>query len=110
MVALLACGRADSQAGSASGGPTPVRVMVVAPTASQQDLAVTGTVEALESAEVRPEAAGPVQSIGFDHGQAVKAGDVLVRLRDAEARAAVDEAEARLALANAQLERTKVLF
>jgi membrane fusion protein (multidrug efflux system) len=109
VVLALSCG-GEEQVAAPAPASTPVKVVIVSTSQSQSQVALSGTVEAEESAEVRPESTGPVQSLGFDHGQAVKAGDVLVRLRDAEARAAVDEAQARLNLANAQLDRTQALF
>ncbi|MEQ1504399.1 MAG: efflux RND transporter periplasmic adaptor subunit, partial [Myxococcota bacterium] len=107
---LAGCGGSAETGAPPPSGATPVKVMSVSTEASQHDVALIGTIDAEESVEIRPESTGPVQSLGFDHGQAVTSGHVLVRLRDAEARAAVDEAEARLALANAQLERTQALF
>lgn len=94
-------------------GPPPapaVKVVTVAPGAATEALALTGAVEAEETAVLRPEATGPVAHVGFEHGQAVREGDVLLRLRDNEARAAVDEATARVALAETQLGRTRSLF
>lgn len=107
----VACGSGEATPGA--GGPpsaTAVRVQEVAPSAARTALVLVGTVDAEESEDVRPESPGSVQQIAFDHGERVEQGQVLVRLRDADARAAVAEAEARLALASTQLERTQGLF
>lgn len=112
MIALwwwLGCGGGAAE----TQGPPPapaVKVVTVAGASSAEDLSLTGTVEAEQSAELRAESTGPVAQIAFDHGQAVHQGDLLVRLRDAEARAGVDEATARVALAEAELARTQALF
>ena len=52
------------------------------------------------------EISGLIESIEFDEGQAVKARDVLFRLRSAEQRARLREAESELALQKAIHERT----
>lgn len=108
--AAAGCGGAEAEVRPSGGGSTPVKVLTVSPSASQGSMALTGTVEAEETVEIRPESTGPVASIGFDHGQQVHEGDVLLRLRDTDARAAVSEAEARLALAQTSLDRNQALF
>jgi membrane fusion protein (multidrug efflux system) len=106
----IACGSGRSSSAPTPPPATAVRVTTVAPSAMRGALSLTGSVEAEESEDVRPETQGQVAKIAFDHGQRVAAGDVLVRLRDAEARASVAEAEARLSLAATKLERTQGLF
>jgi membrane fusion protein (multidrug efflux system) len=59
---------------------------------------------------VRPEIAGRVVEIGFQEGQPVKQGDLLIRLDDSLNRAEVAETEARLELAKRNFERTEELF
>ncbi len=106
---LFAC--SGSGAGKPSGpGPTPVRVEVVVPAAIERAVEAAGTVRSLESAELRAEVAGLVEAVVFTEGQAVAKGDVLVRLRTADAEAAVIEAEARVRMADEDLGRARALF
>jgi len=51
-----------------------------------------GTVRAYESITVTAKVAGVIAEIGFEEGQKVKAGDVLVQLDAAERRADIDQA------------------
>jgi membrane fusion protein (multidrug efflux system) len=88
----------------------PVRVEAVAPAALGRSVEAVGVVAAVDTVEIRAEMAGLVSSVEFTDGQHVKKGDVLVRLHDADAQAAVLDASARAELARLSLERTKSLF
>lgn len=93
----------------AGAGPVPVKTLVVATTELPIEVSAVGTLLADESVDVRPEIAGQVVAVSFEDGDAVRAGDVLARLRDAAPRAALAEAEANLTLAEAQLVRIQAL-
>jgi membrane fusion protein (multidrug efflux system) len=69
-----------------------------------------GTARARESIEVRPKTTERVTAIRFSEGQHVDANAVLVELGDAEARAAVAAARARLVDSQAKHARGKDLF
>jgi RND family efflux transporter MFP subunit len=77
----------------------------------------TGRLEAVDRVEVRARVTGFVQRVHFDEGARVARGDLLYSLdprtfvaeRDA-ARARVDEAQARLALARSEAERVQGLI
>ncbi len=103
---LVACGPSETTA-AASGAkaPVPVRVEVLAPTTAEDTIEATGTVEAVDTAELRPEVAGLVEAVLFEDGDTVRRGQVLVRLRAADAEAAVTEARARAALAKLERDR-----
>jgi membrane fusion protein (multidrug efflux system) len=70
---------------------------------------IPGQLEAEHSVVVKPEIGGIVESIDFTEGHGVQKGTVLVRLRDAEERARLREAEAQLALAQEEFDRTRKL-
>jgi membrane fusion protein, multidrug efflux system len=77
----------------------------------------TGRLQAVESVEVRPRVSGYVESVHFDEGSRVEAGDVLFRIDARPFQAAVDRlvaeherAEAQLALAVSNRERAARLF
>ncbi|MCK6530985.1 efflux RND transporter periplasmic adaptor subunit [Myxococcota bacterium] len=114
LLAPAACGDGGpaSPGGSGGGGPppTPVRVAPVAASPLQERVEGTGVVEARSSAEIRPEASGPLAAVAFRDGEKVRKGQVLARLRDEDARAQLAEAEARLALAQNELQRAEALF
>lgn len=69
-----------------------------------------GSLASNEAIIVRPEVAGRVVEIGFEEGQPVKKGAVLVKLDDSLNQADVDDAQARLELAKRNFARTEELF
>jgi len=69
-----------------------------------------GTARANESVEIRPQISQRITAVRFDEGQAVEAGQVLVELRDDEARAAVASARAALLESEGQLRRARQMF
>lgn len=68
-----------------------------------------GTARANESVEIRPKISETITAIRFTEGQQVEAGDVLVELEDAEARAAVAAARANLVDATSRYGRAQEL-
>ncbi|MCM2562285.1 efflux RND transporter periplasmic adaptor subunit [Lutimaribacter sp. EGI FJ00015] len=68
-----------------------------------------GTTRALQSVEIVPEASGRIEEMPISTGQRVEAGQVLVRLDDAIARADLTEAEAQLTERERTVERAKQL-
>ena len=105
---LIACATGGPIA--PGGAPAPVRVEAVAPVAVARNLTATGTVRALDSAELRVEVAGLVDAVEFTDGQSVSRGQVLVRLRGADAEAALLDAQARTVMAMQELTRARGLF
>ncbi len=103
----VGCGGGD--AGPAAAPPVPVEFVTVAPSSHASVLRATGAVEALRSVDVRPEASGQVVEVRFSDGATVAAGDALVVLRDADARATLAEATARRELSRLELERAEAL-
>lgn len=105
---LAACAPSDATpaaAGGPSRSPVPVRVEVLVASPAENALEATGTVEALDTAELRPEVAGLVDAVLFEDGDKVRRGQALVRLRDADAKAALTEARARASLAKLERDR-----
>ena len=103
--------RADAAGGggAAAGAPIAVEVATVKAMSLSDDLQAVGTVRASESVVVRPEISGRVALINFREGQRVKRGDVLVALDDSVPRAELAQAEAQLALAQSNFDRTQDL-
>jgi membrane fusion protein (multidrug efflux system) len=103
------CGKGDT--GSAPKGPPPPSVEVITLVAEpfEQQVDLVGEVQADNTAVVKSEVPGVIESVEFQDGQTVKAGDVLFRLRDREQAARLRESEAELALAQEDFERTNTL-
>ena len=112
---LLSC-KGKAAAGGPGGGEgaggfaLPVEVA-----AARQDTVVdavlaTGQVEAIQSAELRPEVDGRITEILMREGSEVGQGDALFRVDDQELRAQVARAEAERDLAEQALTRTRQLL
>jgi membrane fusion protein, multidrug efflux system len=97
---------------SAQGGPpkVPVEAAEVTAGALSERVTAIGSLISNESVIVRPEIAGRVVEIGFEEGQPVKKGALLVKLDDALYQAELTEAEARLDLAKKNFTRTEELY
>jgi multidrug efflux system membrane fusion protein len=91
-----------------STGPMPVGVA----TAVSGNIAITlnalGTVTPLATVTVRPQVSGNIQSIDFQEGQMVKAGDVLAVIDPRTYIAALDQARGTLAKDVATLQNAQV--
>ena len=95
----------------------PVHVAAVATRSFPVILNGLGTVQATNMVTVRSRVDGQIEKVGFEEGQMVREGDLLVQIDPAPFQAALDQAKAKLAqdeasLTNAKqdLQRTAVLF
>jgi membrane fusion protein (multidrug efflux system) len=114
-VLLVACGKGKAQpgAGGEGGGGAfalPVEVAQVRRDTVIDAILATGEVEAIQSADLRPEVEGRITEILMREGSEVASGDALFRIDDQELRAQVSRAEAERDLAEQALNRTKQLM
>lgn len=105
----VACATAPPAAQTGSP-PVPVKVLALLPEVHERTVEGTGAIEADQSVELRPETSGVVTEVRFSDGQHVARGDVLLTLRDTDARAQLADARARRELSRVQLGRTRALF
>lgn len=106
----LACGLEDVEsAGSQGPPPAVVETVLIEPEDVRDLLEFVGQLDSAYSVILKPEISGVVASISFEEGTPVKKGEPLVRLRDAEQRARVREAEATLSLTRNQYDRARSL-
>jgi membrane fusion protein (multidrug efflux system) len=87
----------------------PVEVARAKAAQAMRELRSIGTLASDESVDMASELPGRITDIAFREGEAVKAGDVLVRLDAALARAEATDAAAKLVLAEANFERANSL-
>lgn len=87
--------------------PTRVEVTRLRTREVVQTVAASGRVLAAASVQLRAQAAGTVVEVACDLGAEVLPEQLLVRLDDREARAAFEQAEARLAQSAAQLRQVR---
>ena len=113
---LLQNGTPPPRAAEARQNGAPVHVAVVKTRSFPVILNGLGTVQATNTVTVRSRVDGQIEKVGFEEGQMVREGDLLVQIDPAPFQAALDQAKAKLAqdeasLTNAKqdLERTAVL-
>ena len=88
-------------------GVAPVKVEDGTTSAGESLLSASGYVVAHHKIAVGAKVMGRVAWIGVEKGDLVQAGQLLVRLEDAEFRAQVNQANANLAMAQARLDQLK---
>ena len=110
LFALVSAGCSSDALESPEGAPpSVVETARVESRLFSERVGVVGQLAAAESVVIRPELAGVLESIEFQEGQQVAAGEVLFVLRSAEQRAALREAEANRVLAADVFARTEKL-
>jgi membrane fusion protein (multidrug efflux system) len=98
---------AKAAAANAAGGGPPITVEAakVAAVAMPQTITAVGSLRSDESVTLRPEVAGRISAIGFQEGQRVAKGALLVQLDAAVPAAEVQQARANLTLAKSKYTR-----
>ena len=106
-LALLASGCRDTSGAAAPPPPPVVKVEAVI----QKDVPITtewvGTLVGYINAQIRARVSGHLISQNYAEGSLVKTGDLLFQVDPRPFQTAVDQAEARLALAESQLSQAK---
>lgn len=97
----------ESDPGQMGGGPAPVLVEQAKLDVVADKLEALGTVRANEIVTLSSKVTERIESIHFEDGELVEAGELLVQLRDAEQRAELAQAEAMLKERRRQLERVR---
>ena len=87
-----------------------VFVHEVRPRPLAETIAANGTLRANETVELRSEIDGRVVELNFEEGRPVRAGELLVRINDAELQAQLRQVAARADLAAVQEQRQRQLF
>ena len=110
---LAACGKGDSPGGGAAGGGPPAMPVEVATARTDtvvDAILATGTIEAVQSIELRPEVQGRLTEILVQEGSEVAEGTPLFKVDDAELRALVAQLTAERDRAAQALERARELI
>ncbi len=88
----------------------PLARITVEPTVMPLERELDGIVEARRQATLSAEVAGKIEAVNFDVDDYVKQGEVVLRIRDREYRAGVEQARAALAEASAGLGDARLEF
>lgn len=83
---------------------------VLAPQKFDDNLSLSGTLEANEDIDIRSEVSGVVESINFEEGSKVSKGDLLFRVNDIELRAQLSKVRTSQQLASENQRRAKLLL
>ena len=100
---------ANPAARGVTGSPQVVEVMPIMRRDLAETINLVGSLQPNESAEIRAEVGGMVQSIQFNEGQHVSSGEVLLKIDDAELRAQFEQVAARFKLADLNVTRSENL-
>lgn len=98
---------AEAQPGP-GGGPPAVGVAPAERRPVTESSEFTGRIEAVQRVDIRARVTGFIQEWAFREGQEVRAGSVLFRIERAPFEAALEQARANVAAAQAQLENARV--
>ncbi len=108
---LPACDKKqEQQSGSIMDLEQPVEVMPVQRMHLRETTQLVGSIEANESAELRPEYPGVVADVLFEEGAKLSKGDPLIKLDTRELETQLAETRASLALASKTLQRNRKLL
>jgi membrane fusion protein, multidrug efflux system len=99
----------QAPAAAAQAFATPVEAAIVKQQELVRRIVAVGNLLANEEVILRPEIEGRVEKIHFNEGQQVNKGQLLVSLDDAIYRAELNQADARLALSEANIKRVREL-
>jgi membrane fusion protein (multidrug efflux system) len=101
----------DAMAAGAAFQPPPEAVTTVTASEAEWDqtLSAIGSVTPVQGVTVSADLPGLIQSINFESGRSVKAGQVLVQLDTSQERAQIASAEAKLQLTKLDLDRIRGL-
>lgn len=99
----------QQQGGRRASGPPMVEAVKVEVAPALTTVEAVGTLVSNEAVTLRPEVSGRISEINFVEGTPVKSGAVLVKLDSSIEEAELDQARARLSLAESNLDRAREL-
>ena len=106
--AILPGSNAGNQSGFGMGGPQPVGVAKAAKGNIDITLDALGTVTPLATVTVTPQVSGQLQSVAFEEGRRVNAGDLLAEIDPRSFQAALDQAKGQLVRDSALLANSRL--
>jgi membrane fusion protein (multidrug efflux system) len=96
--------------GKRKTGPVAVNIMVVKDTAVNNQIDITGTIDANERVSLISQTAGNITGIYFTEGTRVEKGQLLVKVYNQDLQASLQQNEAQMILARDINNRNKVLY
>ncbi|MGL6112462.1 MAG: efflux RND transporter periplasmic adaptor subunit [Rubrivivax sp.] len=114
-VAAVPGGRAASGGGGGpgapggAGGPASVEVGKVESITLEDDAQAVGSLRSRQGVMLRPEVSGRIATLGFNDGQRVRRGQLLVQLDDTLQQAQLKQSQAQASIARTNLQRNRDL-
>ncbi|MDO3640650.1 efflux RND transporter periplasmic adaptor subunit [Mucilaginibacter sp. L3T2-6] len=102
--------RASKGGAKRKNGPVPVNLMIVKDTTVDNNIDVTGTIDANEKVNLVSETAGAITGIYFNEGSTVKKGQLLVKVYNQDLIAALKQNDYQVALAKQNEYRNSILL
>jgi membrane fusion protein, multidrug efflux system len=95
--------------GGAPGGPVMVEVGRVEKLTLEDDAQAVGSLRARQAVVLRPEVSGRIARLGFEDGQRVRSGQLLVQLDDTLQQAQLKQSQAQAGIARTNVQRNREL-
>lgn len=105
-----AAARGGAGGAGGPGGPVAVEVGKVERVRLEDDAQAVGTLRSNQGVVLRPEVSGRIVKLGFNDGQRVRRGQLLVQLDDTLQQAQIKQAEAQASIARTNLQRSRELL
>ena len=92
-----------------TGGPVTVEVGKVEKLTLEDDAQAVGSLRARQAVVLRPEVSGRIARLGFEDGQRVRSGQLLVQLDDTLQQAQLKQSQAQAGIARTNVQRNREL-
>jgi membrane fusion protein, multidrug efflux system len=102
-------GQGGAGGGAGGGGPVTVEVGRVETARIADEAQAVGSVRSNQGVVLRPEVSGRISKLGFNDGQRVRRGQLLVQLDDTLQVAQLQQAQAQASIARTNLQRNREL-
>jgi membrane fusion protein (multidrug efflux system) len=109
LLILSSCSNNPEQKAKASAPPLGVDAMVVKPASFNYSVDASGTVQAQEFVELKPEMSGRIVMLNINEGSQVKQNDLLAKLNDDDLKAQLQKAQSQHEIAERNLARLSKL-
>jgi membrane fusion protein, multidrug efflux system len=107
---LPACGNKTQDVKSKTPPPVAVDIVLAKHSSFSQTLDASGTVQAQEFVELKPEVSGRIVKLNINEGETVLEGTLLVKLNDDDLQAQLRKSQSQLEIAQRNLNRLKSLL
>jgi membrane fusion protein, multidrug efflux system len=105
LITLTACNQSTNPKAKTTPPPIAVDAMIIKAASFQYDIEASGTIQAQEFVELKPEINGRIVHLNINEGTQVKQHDLLAKLNDDDLQAQLSKAESQYQIAQRNLSR-----